>query len=127
LTGRRLLEDFVVDCVAAHPISRADLEDLCVMNADPVVMTTLGGVRDRCSDQWGRGLAAAVCGQLAQMASRAGLAAELVAFTLPSNHRSRRVMEKAGFIYEREFGQRGAPHVLYRRYLTGAGRRAAYR
>jgi hypothetical protein len=72
--GRRLLEDFVVDSVAAHPISRADPEDLCVIN-----------------------------------------------------HRSRRVMEKAGFIYEREFEHGGAPHVLYRRYLTGAGRRPAYR
>jgi len=44
---RRLPEDFVVGTVAAQSISRKDLEDLRVMNADPEVMATLGGVRDR--------------------------------------------------------------------------------
>ncbi len=39
---------------------------------------------------------------------------DLVAFTLPDNLASRRVMEKAGFSYEREIMHVGLPHVLYR-------------
>ncbi len=37
----------------------------------------------------------------------------LVAFTLPHNIASRRVMEKAGLAYEREIVHAGMPHVLY--------------
>jgi ribosomal-protein-alanine N-acetyltransferase len=37
----------------------------------------------------------------------------LVAFTLPDNVASRRVMEKSGFIYERHIEHAGLPHVLY--------------
>jgi RimJ/RimL family protein N-acetyltransferase len=40
--------------------------------------------------------------------------AEIVAFTLPTNVASRRVMEKAGFAFEREFVHLGLDHVLYR-------------
>ena len=39
---------------------------------------------------------------------------EIVAFTLPTNIASRRVMEKSGFAYEREIVHAGLPHVLYR-------------
>ena len=39
---------------------------------------------------------------------------DLIAFTLPDNLASRRVMEKAGFAYEREILHAGLPHVLYR-------------
>jgi|SRR5215472_5705061 len=42
---------------------------------------------------------------------------DLVAFTLPTNLASRRVMEKCGFEYERDIVHAGLPHVLYR--LTG--------
>lgn len=41
---------------------------------------------------------------------------DVVAFTLPTNHGSRRVMEKLGFSYEREIIYTGLPHVLYRRH-----------
>ncbi len=34
--------------------------------------------------------------------------------TLPTNRASRRVMEKAGFGYERDTVHAGLPHVLYR-------------
>ena len=37
----------------------------------------------------------------------------IVAFTLPHNHASRRVMEHCGFIYQRDFIHAGLPHVLY--------------
>jgi RimJ/RimL family protein N-acetyltransferase len=40
---------------------------------------------------------------------------ELIAFTLPNNVASRRVMEKTGFVYERDIVHALLPHVLYRR------------
>jgi [ribosomal protein S5]-alanine N-acetyltransferase len=40
---------------------------------------------------------------------------DVIAFTLPENVASRRVMEKAGFVYERDIVHAGLPHVLYRR------------
>jgi [ribosomal protein S5]-alanine N-acetyltransferase len=40
---------------------------------------------------------------------------QIVAFTMPGNSASRRVMEKTGFAYEREITHVGLPHVLYRR------------
>lgn len=39
---------------------------------------------------------------------------DVIAFTLPDNIASRRVMDKAGFTYEREIVHAGLPHVLYR-------------
>lgn len=39
---------------------------------------------------------------------------EVVAFTLPGNAASRRVMDKLGFSYEREIVWADLPHVLYR-------------
>jgi RimJ/RimL family protein N-acetyltransferase len=46
---------------------------------------------------------------------------EIVAFTVPHNVASRRVMEKTGFVYDREMSYAGHPHVLYR--LGAEGRR----
>ncbi|MDX2169891.1 MAG: GNAT family N-acetyltransferase [Deltaproteobacteria bacterium] len=64
---------------------------------------------------WGQGLAS----ELAQACIRIGFEAlgrdDLVAFTLPTNDRSRRVMERNGFTYERDVIWAGMPHVLYRR------------
>lgn len=40
---------------------------------------------------------------------------DVVSFTLPTNLASRRVMEKSGLVYERDFTWAGRPHVLYRR------------
>ena len=40
---------------------------------------------------------------------------ELIAITLPDNHASRRVMEKASFAYDRDLEHAGLTHVLYRR------------
>lgn len=66
------------------------------------------------AERWGQGLAT----ELSEAAVRIGFddlgLREIVAFTLPDNLRSRRVMEKAGFLYEREFEWRDRPHVLYR-------------
>jgi ribosomal-protein-alanine N-acetyltransferase len=66
-------------------------------------------------ERWGEGLAT----ELALASIEAGFGTlgleQLIAFTLVGNAASRRVMEKAGFIYERDFQHVGRPHVLYRR------------
>ena len=63
---------------------------------------------------WGRGLAT----ELAQMSARVGFAMfdfpNLVSFTSPTNRASRRVMEKVGFSFERDFTYKGLAQVLYR-------------
>ena len=41
---------------------------------------------------------------------------ELIAYTLPRNVASRRVMEKAGFTFDREIVVDELPHVVYRRH-----------
>ncbi len=66
-------------------------------------------------ERWGEGLAT----ELALASVEAGFGtldlSELIAYTLVDNAASRRVMEKAGFSYEREMQHVGRPHVLYRR------------
>jgi len=65
--------------------------------------------------RWGQGLAT----ELAIAAAAAGLEwlrlPSIIAYTTPDNLASRRVMEKAGFRYEREFLRGGHPMVLFRR------------
>lgn len=65
-------------------------------------------------DLQGRGLAT----EFARAAVRAGFnllaLPEIVAFTMTTNQASRRVMEKCGFSYERDFERAGLPHALYR-------------
>jgi RimJ/RimL family protein N-acetyltransferase len=60
--------------------------------------------------------------------------ADVISFTQPGNEASRRVMEKTGLSYERDFDHAGLPHVLYRLaaaswsvmpLATNPGRRAA--
>jgi ribosomal-protein-alanine N-acetyltransferase len=66
-------------------------------------------------ERWGEGLAT----ELALASVEAGFGPvglmEIVAFTLPHNVASRRVMEKSGFAYERDIVHALLPHVLYRR------------
>jgi RimJ/RimL family protein N-acetyltransferase len=66
-------------------------------------------------ERWGEGLAT----ELALCSVEVGFGPlglmEIVAFTLPDNVASRRVMEKAGFAYERDIVHAMRPHVLYRR------------
>jgi RimJ/RimL family protein N-acetyltransferase len=63
---------------------------------------------------WGRGLAT----ELAEASVRAGFAelglTDLVCFTLATNRASQRVMEKAGFVFERAVEHAGLPHRLSR-------------
>jgi ribosomal-protein-alanine N-acetyltransferase len=69
-------------------------------------------------DRWGQGLAT----EMALASVDVGFGDlgldEVVAFTLPHNIASWRVMEKAGLTFEREFEHAGHPHLLYRRRRT---------
>ena len=83
------------------------------------------------SDDWDRGLATEMADAIVDIAFRKLNLADLVAFTLPTNMASRRVMEKVGFRYERDIQHAGLPHVLYRRtsesrqYTTATPRASA--
>jgi ribosomal-protein-alanine N-acetyltransferase len=64
-------------------------------------------------ERWGRGYATEIGRASIAAAGRLGLA-PLVAYTLPGNVASRRVMEKLGMTYDRTFVHgRWGPHVLY--------------
>ena len=69
---------------------------------------------------WGRGVATEIAVALADIAFSRLRFTSLVSFTLPTNVQSRRVMEKTGFLYERNFIYSGLPHVLYRRRNHGS-------
>ncbi|HEY1520690.1 MAG TPA: GNAT family N-acetyltransferase [Solirubrobacteraceae bacterium] len=65
--------------------------------------------------RWGQGLATELAFACVEVGFGQLVLREIVAFTLPDNIASRRVMEKAGFEYERDIVHAGLPHVLYRR------------
>jgi RimJ/RimL family protein N-acetyltransferase len=70
------------------------------------------------SEYWGKGLATELSRETLRVAFTVLNASELICFTLPNNVGSRRVMEKVGFHYEKDFVHADLPHVLYR--LTAA-------
>ena len=74
------------------------------------------------ADRWNEGLATEL--GAASVAHAFGPLAlpDVVSFTLPDNHASRRVMEKLGFAYERDTVYAGLPHVLYRLESTSSAR-----
>jgi [ribosomal protein S5]-alanine N-acetyltransferase len=71
-------------------------------------------------ERWGEGLATEMALAAVQVGFEDLRLGEIVAFTLPDNIASRRVMEKAGFAYERRIVHVGLPHVLYRRAAAPA-------
>jgi hypothetical protein len=72
------------------------------------------------AEYWNRGLATEMAGAILSVAfERLGIE-ELVCFTLTTNRASQRVMEKAGFEYERDVVHAGQPHMLYR--VTASGK-----
>jgi ribosomal-protein-alanine N-acetyltransferase len=63
---------------------------------------------------WSKGVATEIATVSLKVAfERIGIG-NIVAFTLPTNWASRRVMEKVGLRYERDIVHAGRPHVLYR-------------
>lgn len=63
---------------------------------------------------WGRGLATEVSRECVRAAFAVIEVEELVCFTSTTNHKSRNVMEKVGFRYEKDFSHAGIPHSLCR-------------
>ena len=72
-------------------------------------------------EYWTRGLTTEAAEGIVGIAFDRLLMPNLVAFTLHGNTASRRVMEKTGFGYERDFIHAGLPHVLYRRRRPNGG------
>lgn len=71
-------------------------------------------------ERWRQGLATELAIASVTIAFEVLDVHELIAITLPDNQASRRVMEKAGFSYDRDIEHAGLRHVLYRQ---GAGSR----
>lgn len=66
-------------------------------------------------ERWGQGLATEMAQAAIDVAFGALELHEIVAFALPENAASRRVMEKTGFVFDGEIVHAGLQHVLYRR------------
>lgn len=66
------------------------------------------------AEYWGRGWATEMARAVLQRAFRQLGLETVVAFTLPTNRASQRMMEKSGMRYEREITHANRPHVLYR-------------
>jgi RimJ/RimL family protein N-acetyltransferase len=66
------------------------------------------------SEMWGCGFATEMSRKLIVIGTADLQLSSLVAFTLPDNHASIRVMEKAGLQFERAILHRDKPHVVYR-------------
>ncbi|MCD6014220.1 MAG: acetyltransferase, ribosomal protein N-acetylase [Solirubrobacterales bacterium] len=64
--------------------------------------------------RWGEGLATEAARASLDWGFERCALDEVVSFTMVDNERSRRVMEKLGLEYVRDFDHLGLPHVLYR-------------
>jgi [ribosomal protein S5]-alanine N-acetyltransferase len=103
------------DRETGEPVARGGLSRATV-EGEPVV--ELGWVVR--SDRWGQGLATELARASIDAAARLGIE-QVVAYTLPHNTASRRVMEKLGMTYDRTFVHgRWGPHVLYLRDVDAA-------
>src|SRR5579883_2572784 len=67
-----------------------------------------------CVEFWGKGLATEMARELVKISFDKLVLPDLVALTLTTNKASQRVMEKAGFKYERDIIYTDLPHVVYR-------------
>lgn len=65
-------------------------------------------------DRWGRGYATEMSAGILKLAFGEDGLDQVVAFTLHTNLPSRRVMEKLGFVYEKDIVHKDLPHVMYR-------------
>jgi RimJ/RimL family protein N-acetyltransferase len=76
-------------------------------------------------ERWGGGLATELAWASLEVAFGPLGLDEVIAYALPDNIASLRVMEKTGFVYEREIVAAGLPHVLYRRRPSSTGKERA--
>jgi [ribosomal protein S5]-alanine N-acetyltransferase len=70
--------------------------------------------------RWGEGLATELGAAAVAVAFGPLALPDVVAYTLPDNLASRRVMEKLGFVYERDVMHAALAHVLYRLQPPGS-------
>jgi RimJ/RimL family protein N-acetyltransferase len=63
---------------------------------------------------WRQGLASEIMNALVEMVFTRLRLPDLVGFALPDNRASIRILEKLGFIYEKDVEYAGRKHVLYR-------------
>jgi [ribosomal protein S5]-alanine N-acetyltransferase len=71
-------------------------------------------------ERWNQGIATEIGAASIELAFGPLALRNVVSFTLPHNHASRRVMEKLGLVYERDIDHAGRPHVLYRLSASSA-------
>ena len=64
-------------------------------------------------EHWGRGLATEMAGAMVAVARDEIRLPELAAWTLTTNRASHQVLEKTGFLYQRDFEWAGLPHRYY--------------
>jgi [ribosomal protein S5]-alanine N-acetyltransferase len=97
------------DAASSAVIGRAILRHLAVEGTDEVEVG-YGFM----PDYWGRGLATEIAEACVRIGFEQLELASLVAITTPPNLASRRVMSKAGLVYERDIVHAGLPHMLFR-------------
>jgi ribosomal-protein-alanine N-acetyltransferase len=97
------------DLATGEPVGRLGLRHIDIAGTEEVEL--LYGVT---APRWGEGLATEAAALAVELGFGHGLAS-IVAFTLPTNRASQRVMEKTGFTYERDIEYQQLLHVLYRR------------
>lgn len=102
------------DGATGEPIGRLGLRHINIAGTDEVEL--LYGIT---APRWGEGLATEAAAVAVELGFAHGLAS-IVAFTLPTNRASRRVMKKTGFKYERDIEYQELLHVLYRRQAPAA-------
>ncbi|MEE2674925.1 MAG: GNAT family N-acetyltransferase [Myxococcota bacterium] len=94
---------------------------LMVVAGQPEIELGYGFLRD----YWGRGLATEAAAAIVRVGFESVETRDLVCFTETTNDRSRRVMEKVGFRYEKDFVYADIPHRLCRldvdRWRDGLG------
>ncbi len=65
-------------------------------------------------EYWGKGYATEIGKELVRIAFEEVGLSNIVCFALPENKASQRVMEKIGFLFEKECEYKELPHVFYR-------------
>ena len=97
------------DKIKAHVVGRGCLKYVEVGGSEEIEM----GYTLR-ADYWGKGLATEMAQAMVNVGFEQLGLEDVVCFTLTTHHASQRVMEKAGFIFERNITHEDQPHVLYR-------------
>lgn len=103
--------------VPATFVGRAGLKiaapDVCAALDEPEAVELLYALMP---SMWGRGYATEIGRMLAGLALGALDLESVIAYTLPENERSQRVLAKCGFVGESEVVHEGLAHVLFRRH-----------